>query len=97
MTVSPSFIPLHDNVYLNSSTGLSLPPTFQSWFTITNLHVWMAIVRLRALPSSHGRHFVQALIDHFFFDVEDRLRAILGKSAPERLVTRQMKVRFFFG
>jgi len=71
---------------------LSLPRTFQSWFTITNLHVWMATVRLRALPPSHGRAFIQGLIDHFFLDVEDRLRAVLGKKAPERLVTRQMKV-----
>ncbi|KAF8579279.1 hypothetical protein K439DRAFT_1394760 [Ramaria rubella] len=71
---------------------LSLPPSFQSWFTITNLHVWLVTVRLRALPPSHGRPFVQALIDHFFFDVEDRLRTVLGKKAPERLVTRHMKI-----
>lgn len=72
--------------------ALSLPPSFQSWFTITNLHVWLATVRLRSLPPSHGRAFVQSLIDHFFFDIEDRLRAVLGKKVPERLVTRQMKV-----
>ncbi|KAF8506191.1 ubiquinol-cytochrome C chaperone-domain-containing protein [Hysterangium stoloniferum] len=72
--------------------SLSLPPTFQSWFTVTNLHIWMATVRLRALPPSHGRPFVQALIDHFFLDVEDRLRAVLGKKAPERLVVRHMKI-----
>ncbi|KAF8516228.1 ubiquinol-cytochrome C chaperone-domain-containing protein [Gautieria morchelliformis] len=71
---------------------LSLPPSFQSWFTITNLHIWLATVRLRSLPPSHGRPFVQALIDNFFFDVEDRLRAVLGKKAPERLVTRHMKI-----
>jgi cytochrome b pre-mRNA-processing protein 3 len=72
--------------------ALSLPPSFQSWFTITNLHLWLATVRLRSLPPSHGRPFVQALIDNFFLDVEDRLRAVLGKKAPERLVTRHMKV-----
>lgn len=32
------------------------------------------------------------LIDHFFLDVEDRIRQVLSKKAPERLVTRQMKV-----
>ncbi|KAF5350875.1 hypothetical protein D9758_010509 [Tetrapyrgos nigripes] len=99
-----------------------LPPTFQSWFTVTNLHVWMLTVRLRALPELHGRHYVQGLIDHFFLDIEDRIRAILqpsippsppytfatdfyinpnipkdgklkrGSRAPERLVTRQMKI-----
>src|ERR1700722_19874531 len=54
-----------------------LPPTFQSWFTITNLHIWLLTVRLRALPPPHGNYFVQSLIDHFFLDVEDRIRAVL--------------------
>ncbi|KAG2067268.1 hypothetical protein BDR04DRAFT_1105299 [Suillus decipiens] len=55
----------------------ALPPTFQSWFTVTNLHVWLLTVRLRALPAPHGTHHVQGLIDHFFQDVEERLRAVL--------------------
>lgn len=37
----------------------------------------MLTVRLRALPKEHGRHYIQALIDHFFIDVEDRIRAVL--------------------
>ncbi|KAG7085653.1 hypothetical protein E1B28_003199 [Marasmius oreades] len=100
-----------------------LPPTFQSWFTITHLHVWMLTVRLRALPPPHGKYYVQFVLDHFFLDIEDRIRAILqpsvpprapyttpstfyvnpnlppegetlkrGSRAPERLVTRQLKV-----
>ncbi|KIY54006.1 hypothetical protein FISHEDRAFT_63202 [Fistulina hepatica ATCC 64428] len=103
-----------------------LPPTFQSWFTVTNLHIWMLTVRLRALPPPHGRAYIQGLIDHFFLDVEDRIRAVLQPQyvpprpytfnspfyinpnaapppdpnkprprlnrAPERLVTRQMKI-----
>jgi cytochrome b pre-mRNA-processing protein 3 len=54
-----------------------LPPTFQSWFTVTNLHVWMLTTRLRALPAPHGQVYIQGLIDHFFFDVEDRVRQVL--------------------
>ncbi|KAJ8091834.1 Serine carboxypeptidase 3 [Marasmius tenuissimus] len=99
-----------------------LPPTFQSWFTVANLHIWILTVRLRALPDPHGKHYVQSLVDHFFLDIEDRIRAILqpsippippytsftsfyvnpnipadgklkrGSRAPERLVTRQMKI-----
>ncbi|KAI0791148.1 hypothetical protein C8Q75DRAFT_716400 [Abortiporus biennis] len=106
-----------------------LPPTFQSWFSVTNLHVWLLTVRLRSLPQPHGQHHIQALIDHFFIDVEDRVRLVLqpGKpikkatattdadtetsspsfytvtnndpsharpkgNAPERIVTRQMKI-----
>lgn len=54
-----------------------LPPTFQSWFTVTNLHMWMLTVRLRALPPPHGKYYVQYLLDHFFMDIEDRIRAVL--------------------
>lgn len=54
-----------------------LPPTFQSWFTVTNLHVWILTTRLRALPAPHGQAYVQGLIDHFFLDVEDRVRQVL--------------------
>ncbi|SJL06591.1 uncharacterized protein ARMOST_09933 [Armillaria ostoyae] len=102
-----------------------LPPTFQSWFTVANLHTWMLAVRFRALPPPHGKEYVQGLVDHFFLDIEDRIRAVLqppskptepytlessfytnpnapttgpdGKAvrrraAPERLVSRQMKI-----
>ncbi|KAF8903866.1 hypothetical protein CPB84DRAFT_1835768 [Gymnopilus junonius] len=54
-----------------------LPPTFQSWFTVTNLHLWMLTVRLRALPPAYGKAYQQALVDHFFIDIEDRIRAVL--------------------
>ena len=66
-------------------SACDLPPTFQSWFTITNLHVWLLTVRLRALPQPHGANHIQGLIDHFFLDVEDRIRAVLqpaGSDSP---------------
>jgi len=84
-------------------------------------------VRLRSLPPEHGKYYIQALVDHFFIDVEDRIRAVLQppatpaapytfhspfyinpnvplnpgaendkpglrSRAPDRLVTRQMKI-----
>jgi len=58
-----------------------LPPTFQSWFTVTNLHIWMLTVRFRALPDTHGRFYEQSLIDHFFLDIEDRIRAVMQPPA----------------
>ncbi|KAF8267884.1 hypothetical protein EI94DRAFT_1579492 [Lactarius quietus] len=54
-----------------------LPPTFQSWFMVTNLHVWMLTTRLRALPKAHAQAHIQGLIDHFFLDVENRIREVL--------------------
>ncbi|KAJ7578017.1 hypothetical protein C8J56DRAFT_364189 [Mycena floridula] len=63
-----------------------LPPTFQTWFTVANLHLWLLTVRLRALSLPHGKRHVQFLLDHFFLDVEDRIRAVLQppKTGPPR-------------
>lgn len=66
-----------------------LPPTFQSWFTITNLHVWLLTVRLRALPAPLGTNYVQGLIDHFFLDIEDRVRTILQPVSPNSIAPAQ--------
>lgn len=44
---------------------------------MTNLHVWMLTTRLRALPAPHAQAHIQGLIDHFFLDVEDRIRQVL--------------------
>ncbi|EJT98266.1 hypothetical protein DACRYDRAFT_24724 [Dacryopinax primogenitus] len=63
-----------------------LPPTFQTWFLITNLYVWMLTTRLRALPSPHGKNFVQELVNHYFQDAEDRMRIILTPRCPERIL-----------
>ncbi|KAI0263464.1 hypothetical protein BC834DRAFT_957799 [Gloeopeniophorella convolvens] len=67
-----------------------LPPTFQSWFTVTNLHVWLLTTRLRALPAPHAQAHIQGLIDHFFYDVEDRVRHVLQPAPqPPAPATRQ--------
>ncbi|RDX42286.1 hypothetical protein OH76DRAFT_1363054 [Lentinus brumalis] len=71
-----------------------LPPTFQSWFTVTNLHVWLLTVRLRALPAPHGTHYIQGLIDHFFLDVEDRVRAVLQPASPNVLTPQHNLVPY---
>jgi len=77
----------------HSRAECQLPPTYQSWFTITNLHVWLLTTRFRALPPHLGDYHVQALIDHFFLDVEARLRDVCATdkrvpltSAPAPLV-----------
>ncbi|GAA5997765.1 Cbp3p [Rhodotorula paludigena] len=52
----------------------SLPPSFQTWFSLTTLHVWLLTVRFRSLPAPLGRTYIQELINHMFIDVELRIR-----------------------
>lgn len=40
---------------------------------------------------SHGKIYDQELVNHFFLDVEDRMRTALNHKAPERIVKGYMK------
>ncbi|TFK38845.1 hypothetical protein BDQ12DRAFT_682595 [Crucibulum laeve] len=75
--IYPSGLPFPHTVLTLSSIDCSLPLTFQSRFTITNLHIWLLTVHLRALPNPLGMHHTQTLIDHFFININDRIRAVL--------------------
>lgn len=68
-----------------------LSPTYQTWFQITNMHVWLIRTRYRSLPATHGKIYDQELVNHFFLDVEDRMRTALAHKAPERIVKGYMK------
>lgn len=50
----------------------------------------MLTTRLRALPAPHAQAHIQGLIDHFFLDVEDRIRQVLqphSEPAPQDTTT----------
>ncbi|KAJ1302882.1 hypothetical protein OPQ81_003181 [Rhizoctonia solani] len=65
----------------------ALPPTYQTWFQFTLLHVLILTARLRALPPDISRSYQAELINHFFLDIEHRMRSVLGPKVPERIVT----------
>lgn len=67
-----------------------LPPTFQTWFQITQLHLWMIMVRMRALPKNVGHHYQQQMTNHFFNDAEARLRVVY-QIRDGRIVQTYMK------
>ncbi|KAI8081878.1 ubiquinol-cytochrome C chaperone-domain-containing protein [Gilbertella persicaria] len=50
----------------------NLPDNFQSWFAVTQLHVWMVMVHLRA--EGQGKLYIQELVNRFFEDAEARIR-----------------------
>ncbi|GAA6018576.1 hypothetical protein JCM11491_006450 [Sporobolomyces phaffii] len=68
----------------------SLPPSFQTWFSITTLHVWLLSVRFRALPSPLGHTYVQEFINHMFIDMEYRIRGPYAVT-QSRLIKGYMK------
>lgn len=49
-----------------------LPDTFQSWFLVQQLHIWMLLVRSKT-EGSDGKHFHKQLVQFFWQDVEHRM------------------------
>ncbi|KAK0531937.1 Serine carboxypeptidase 3 [Tilletia horrida] len=69
----------------------NLPRTYQTWFQLTNLHVWLLLVRFRAFPTRElSQSYAQELINHFFIDAESRMRERFGVQTA-RLVKGYMR------
>lgn len=68
----------------------ALPETYQSWFQITNLHVYLLMSRFRAFDRSEAQTYNQELINHFFLDAESRMRDRFGVQTS-RLVKGYMR------
>ncbi|WFC98720.1 beta-ketoacyl-[acyl-carrier-protein] synthase II [Malassezia yamatoensis] len=68
----------------------ALPTSFQTWFQLTNLHVFLLLCRFRALPKEEARTYSQELINHFFIDTESRMRERFGVQTS-RLVKGYLK------
>ncbi|KAI9641227.1 hypothetical protein NHQ30_010027 [Ciborinia camelliae] len=52
---------------------LGLKPTFSTWSQVTMLHLYLLSVRLRCLPGSESQPWQQHLLDHFFYDAENKM------------------------
>ena len=63
----------------------NMPFTFQSWFSITQLHVWICQSRCRArnddIPEDIGKQMIQYMLDFMSSDTELKLWS-LGASNP---------------
>ncbi|EST08683.1 Ubiquinol-cytochrome c chaperone/UPF0174 [Kalmanozyma brasiliensis GHG001] len=71
-------------------TDCALPETYQSWFQITNLHVYLLLARFRAFEKPAYKTYAQELINHFFIDAESRMRDRFGVQTS-RLVKGYMR------
>ncbi|ATZ58596.1 Bccbp3 [Botrytis cinerea B05.10] len=52
---------------------LALKPTFSTWSQVTMLHLYLLSVRLRCFPGSESQPWQQHLLDHFFYDAENKM------------------------
>jgi cytochrome b pre-mRNA-processing protein 3 len=55
---------------------LGLAPTFNTWAQITFLHMYLLTTRIRVFPADHAPAWHQHLLDHFFYEAENRMTVI---------------------
>lgn len=84
--------------YFEFFNEFNLPDTFFSWFTVTELHIWMLSLRAVA-EGDDGRILRNAIIEALWTDVAQRIKK-LGAGSPSRLrehvveLSEQMQAAF---
>ncbi|KAI0841789.1 ubiquinol-cytochrome C chaperone-domain-containing protein [Hypoxylon sp. FL0890] len=58
-----------------------LPPTFSTWSQVTMLHMYLVFARLRNLERETAQSWQRQLVDHFFFDAEEKMDLTHGISS----------------
>lgn len=57
----------------NGRTAMGLNPTFSTWSQVTMLHMYLLSARFRAFEPYAAAPWQQHLLDHFFYDAENRM------------------------
>ncbi|XP_065573985.1 ubiquinol-cytochrome c reductase complex assembly factor 1-like isoform X2 [Artemia franciscana] len=63
--------------------GCQMPDTFYSWFTVTELHVWMLLVRAMDIPDD-GRFLRNMIVEAMWNDVQTRSKKLEGTGSARR-------------
>lgn len=69
-----------------------LPDSFQTWFLVTQLHMWLISVRFRSMARPLGTYYLQEFVNHSFLDAEDRIRGPKNKITQGSLIKNYMKL-----
>lgn len=60
---------------------LGLTPTFNTWAQVSFIHMYLLTIRFRQFPAAHAPAWHQHLLDHFFYDAENRMALYHGMAA----------------
>ena len=52
-----------------------MPDSFQSWFLIAQLHVWLCMARLKR-EEEDGKFLIRQIVSFFWKDVEERMKVL---------------------
>ncbi|CAG8954102.1 hypothetical protein HYFRA_00009206 [Hymenoscyphus fraxineus] len=72
---------------------VGLKPTFSTWSQVTMLHIYLLTVRFRCFPPDVCKTWQQQILNHFFYDMEDKMATHHGMTANG---TRQKYLKDIF-
>lgn len=55
--------------------ALDLPDTYQSWFIVAHLHLWLCLVRLKR-EGEDGNTIIKELVTMFWEDARQRMKTV---------------------
>jgi len=67
----PSAAGFAHGAVMHADAGLN--PTFSTWSQVTMLHMYILSARFRCFAPAESRLWQQHLLDHFFYDAENRM------------------------
>jgi len=82
--------------YVQIFVSCKMPDTYQSWFNIISLHMWMILVRLKQ-EGDIGRTLSRHVIEVMWNDMEERLRLLDVIDTSEKREAMEEYCQQFFG
>jgi len=86
----------HDIDYIDFFKTCAMPDTFQSWFYVLELHVWMLLVRLKS-EGKHGKNLSFYLVDNMWKDLEERIKLLGVEDTSHKKESMEEYAQQFFG
>ena len=76
-------------LFLACNAACQLPDSFQTWFCVTQLHIWLSVVRLRA-EGEVGKDVSRMVVEHFVNDLELKIsnRGVRTREAMKELMAQ---------
>jgi len=74
----------------------NMPDTFQSWFYIMQLHVWLVLVRLRS-EENVGKNLSYSMVEIMWQDIEERIKLLDVVDTSQKKETMEEFGQQFFG
>ena len=86
----------HHITYIDFFKACQMPDTFQSWFYVLHLHMWMVLIRLRS-EGKYGKNLSYYMVELMWKDLQERIKLLGVEDTSEKKETMEEYAQQFFG